>query len=176
MRSTGIPNRPVGEMDSHITLEKLTKRDVVKAIDFEGPARLPIVMPLVCDQALLEQHGPILQDLIKKYPGDVAFTNVHVDYWNGLDNDPDYRWAFGSKTKPTDVGMDVQKLIPSGTPDEVAAGVTERARLFYRPQGGVLYGAANVIVSGTPLENIVAYVNSLYRFCAEVGVSHVSQN
>jgi len=340
-------------------LEKLKKQDVIDVISFSKPSRPPIIMPLVCEPELIGKYGKPLQDLIAQYPGDIAFTNVHVDYWHGTEDEPDYRWAFGSKQKPVDVaiddcpviedwseleqfieempsayhdkpfkqvekltkenpdsyklvsfghyfnqklasvrginnllydfsdnqanlqkimdawieyykvlaqrvkaagadgvyggedlgtqkslfmspdtyrklfkpyhkklakilhdndlhfwmhtcgniteimndiidagidvlhpiqpgamnaektvaeysgkitfyvGMDIQNLIPFGSPEEVAAGITERAEQFYNPKGGVVYGTANVIVSGTPLENIQAYIESLYKFCEE---------
>lgn len=65
------------------------------------------------------------------------------------------------------VGMDVQHLIPFAKPDEVRRGILERARLFYDPAGGGVYGAGNVLVAGTPLENIKTYIETLHAFCRE---------
>ncbi|MDX1358842.1 MAG: uroporphyrinogen decarboxylase family protein, partial [Clostridia bacterium] len=63
------------------------------------------------------------------------------------------------------VGMDVQGLIPNGTPDEVTEGVRKRAKVYYNDFGGVVYSAGNVILTGTPIENIEAYAESLHEFC-----------
>ena len=65
------------------------------------------------------------------------------------------------------VGMDVQSLIPFGTPDEIRKGIRKRAQVFYRPDGGVIYAAGNVITAGTPIENIEAYADELFRFVEE---------
>jgi uroporphyrinogen-III decarboxylase len=69
---------------------------------------------------------------------------------------------FGGKIA-FNVGMDVQHLIPSGTVEEVREGVEERFRLFFNPRGGAIYSAGNVIMDGTPIENIRAYVETLYK-------------
>ena len=62
------------------------------------------------------------------------------------------------------VGMDVQNLIPFATVQEVREGIRKRAFNFYRPDGGVIYAAGNVITDGTPLENIEAYAQELFYF------------
>jgi hypothetical protein len=65
------------------------------------------------------------------------------------------------------VGMDVQNLIPFGSPEEIRRGVRKRAETFYRPAGGVIYGAGNSLVPNIPIENIAAYAGSLFDFCQE---------
>jgi len=69
------------------------------------------------------------------------------------------------------VGMDVQNLIPFGSPEEVKKGVKERASKFYNDFGGVVYSAGNVIVNETPIKNIEAYAKSLDEFCVSVNRS-----
>jgi uroporphyrinogen decarboxylase len=56
------------------------------------------------------------------------------------------------------VGMDVQHLLPTGTPAEVRAAVHDVARTFGRPEGGLLLAAGNGIMPETPLENIRAFL------------------
>lgn len=63
------------------------------------------------------------------------------------------------------VGMDVQNLIPFGTPDEIADGVIKRAEIYYNDFGGVVYSAGNVILHETPIENIKTYARVLDEFC-----------
>lgn len=65
------------------------------------------------------------------------------------------------------VGMDVQNLIPFGTVEQVRAGIRRRAEIFYRREGGVIYGAGNVILRDTPLTNMEAYAKTLSDFCRE---------
>ncbi|NLS78420.1 MAG: hypothetical protein GXY76_14270 [Chloroflexi bacterium] len=59
------------------------------------------------------------------------------------------------------IGMDVQHIIPSGTPAEVRAHVRERIRTFNRPEGGLILAAGNAILPDTPMENLYAYVEAL---------------
>lgn len=56
------------------------------------------------------------------------------------------------------VGIDVQHLLPEGTPDEVRQGVRDAVRIFRRPEGGLLLAAGNGIMPETPLENIRAFM------------------
>jgi len=340
--------------------KRLLSADQVRAaIKFENPPRPPVASLLPCEEALLREHGEALRQLMARYPDDVASINIHVDYWAAPDDDPNYRWAFGGKSKPQDVpidncpviedwgeldqflaempspykdrpmrqirrlrrenpdryvlvsfghyfnqklaslrgienllfdfhdhadelrtvmnalleyyrvlaartaeaggngvhggddlgtqrslfmspqtfrslfkpyyqalarilhangldfwlhtcgnvtelmdelldcgidvlhpiqvgamdagatvrdyggriafhvGMDVQQLIPFGTVQQVREGIGQRAEMFYRPEGGVIYGAGNVLVAGTPLENIKEYAATVWRFCLD---------
>jgi uroporphyrinogen decarboxylase len=60
------------------------------------------------------------------------------------------------------IGMDVQKVIPFGTPAEIRAAVRKRIQTFYRPEGGLILAAGNAILPDTPLENIKAYLETLH--------------
>ncbi len=62
------------------------------------------------------------------------------------------------------IGMDVQKVIPFGTPDEVRKSVRERLEAFYRPEGGLVVAAGNAILPDTPLENLRAYLETVREF------------
>ena len=57
------------------------------------------------------------------------------------------------------VGMDVQDTLINATPEEVRKEVRLMRDIFDSPEGGFLYAAGNGIVSGTPLENIEAFLN-----------------
>ena len=59
------------------------------------------------------------------------------------------------------IGMDVQQIIPFGTPDRVRAHVRERMRTFARPDGGLILAAGNAILPDTPLENLHMYMETL---------------
>lgn len=56
------------------------------------------------------------------------------------------------------VGMDVQHLLPEGTPDQVRQGVRDIADIFRRPDGGFMLAAGNGIMPETPLANIRAFL------------------
>lgn len=59
------------------------------------------------------------------------------------------------------IGMDVQKVIPFGTPDEVRNAVWERIQTFNRPEGGLIVAAGNAILPDTPIENLRAYLETM---------------
>jgi uroporphyrinogen decarboxylase len=59
------------------------------------------------------------------------------------------------------IGMDVQQVIPFGTPDEVREAVRQRIRTFHRPDGGLILAAGNAILPDTPIANLHAYLETL---------------
>jgi len=56
-------------------------------------------------------------------------------------------------------GFDVQHTLREGTPDQVRAEVRFLIDTFDRPEGGMCIAAGNGIVSGTPFENIEAFLD-----------------
>jgi uroporphyrinogen-III decarboxylase len=64
-------------------------------------------------------------------------------------------------------GVDVQYLLPLGTPDEVRAGLREQIDTFDGPNGGMMLAAGNAIMPETPLENIEACLDEAYRYGEE---------
>jgi uroporphyrinogen decarboxylase len=62
------------------------------------------------------------------------------------------------------LGMDVQHLLPEGTPKEVERGCRDRLRFFMDPQGGVAVAAGNAIMPETPWENIRAFHHAIREF------------
>jgi uroporphyrinogen decarboxylase len=65
-------------------------------------------------------------------------------------------------------GFDVQHTLPHGTPEEVRAEVRRVIDTFDGPAGGLVMAAGNGIVSGTPFENIRAFLDE----SATYGASH----
>lgn len=65
------------------------------------------------------------------------------------------------------IGMDVQKVIPFGTPNEVRDAVRERIQTFFSPAGGLIVAVGNAILPDTPIENIRAYLNTLREYGME---------
>ena len=64
-------------------------------------------------------------------------------------------------------GFDVQHILQEATPDEVRAEVRWLINTFDRPQGGMAIAAGNGIVSGTPIENILAFLDEAVYYGAE---------
>ena len=60
-------------------------------------------------------------------------------------------------------GVDTQKTLPFGTPEEVRAEVLERCAVF-SANGGFVFNTVHNIQSGTPVENIVAMLNAVHEF------------
>ena len=64
-------------------------------------------------------------------------------------------------------GFDVQHLIVEGTTDQVRAEVRFLIDTFDRHAGGMALAAGNGIVSGTPFENIDAFLDEAVRYGAQ---------
>jgi uroporphyrinogen-III decarboxylase len=70
--------------------------------------------------------------------------------------DPEWlKGEFGSKITFWGGGVDTQRTLPFGSPDEVAREVAERIRVF-APGGGFVFNTIHNIQQGTPPENILA--------------------
>jgi hypothetical protein len=65
-------------------------------------------------------------------------------------------------------GVDTQKTLPFGTPDQVRAEVLERCKVF-APGGGFVFNAVHNVQAGTPVANIVAMVDAVREYCAVGG-------
>ncbi len=66
-------------------------------------------------------------------------------------------------------GVDTQKTLPFGTPQEVREEVLRRCEIF-APGGGFVFNSIHNLQAGTPVENIVAMLDAVHEFN---GVSHV---
>jgi len=60
-------------------------------------------------------------------------------------------------------GIDVQYLLPQGTPDQVERGIKELIETFDTGHGGLLIAPANNIMPETPLQNIQAMFEALQK-------------
>ncbi|MFQ5834472.1 MAG: uroporphyrinogen decarboxylase family protein [bacterium] len=60
-------------------------------------------------------------------------------------------------------GVDTQKTLPFGTPEEVRREVTERCRIFGR-KGGFVFNAIHNIQPKTPTKNIIAMFEAVKNF------------
>lgn len=60
-------------------------------------------------------------------------------------------------------GIDTQKTLPFGTPQEVREQVLSRCEIF-APGGGFVYNAIHNVQYGTPVQNIVAMIDAVREF------------
>lgn len=60
-------------------------------------------------------------------------------------------------------GVDTQKVLPFGTPEDVRRQVTERCRVFSKG-GGFVFNAVHNVQARTPVENIVAMIEAVRSF------------
>ena len=70
---------------------------------------------------------------------------------------------FGESLVVWGAGVDTQKVLPFGTPDEVRAQVRENIRVF-APGGGFVFGTVHNVQPPTPVENLLA----MYETVAEM--------
>lgn len=70
--------------------------------------------------------------------------------------------AFGDKITFL-AGIDVQNLLPNGTPEQIKQEIRRMKRIF-NPEGkGMLLGMGNGILTDTPLENIEAALEAIFE-------------
>jgi hypothetical protein len=60
-------------------------------------------------------------------------------------------------------GVDTQKTMPFGTPEQVREEVLRRCEIF-STNGGFVFNPVHNIQAGTPVENIVAMLNAVHEF------------
>jgi hypothetical protein len=70
---------------------------------------------------------------------------------------------YGSRLVFWGGGVDTQKTLPFGTPQQVREEVLRRCEIF-APGGGFVFNSIHNLQAGAPLENIVAMVNAVHEF------------
>jgi uroporphyrinogen-III decarboxylase len=78
----------------------------------------------------------------------------------------DPRWlkdTFGDRITFWGGGVDTQRVLPFGTPQEVYDHVAERLRIM-APGGGFVWAAIHNIQYTVPPENIVAAIQAVHDF------------
>ena len=60
-------------------------------------------------------------------------------------------------------GVDTQKVLPFGKPEEVREQVLRRCEIFAK-DGGFIFNAVHIIQANTPVENIVAMIDAVKEF------------
>jgi len=162
--------------------------DVVATSDDLGFQNGPIVSPEMYRRLFKPRHRKYF-DAVKKHTG--AFIHFHCcgSIYKLLDDlidigadvihpvqvaakDMDSRILapeFGDRLSFWG-GVDTQRVLPHGTPEDVKAEVRRRIRDF-APGGGYILGAVHNIQTGVPVENIIA----MYEAGKEYGQYPISQ-
>ena len=68
-------------------------------------------------------------------------------------------------------GMDVQQILPKGTPEEVRQEVRFMIDTYDRPNGGCMITAGNGVTGDVPVENAFAFYDEAYHY----GLAHRAQ-
>jgi uroporphyrinogen-III decarboxylase len=71
--------------------------------------------------------------------------------------------SFGEKITFWGGGVDTQKVLPFGTPDEVRTQVKERIDVFDR-NGGFVFNPSHNVQVGVPVENLLALYKAVKDF------------
>lgn len=71
--------------------------------------------------------------------------------------------AYGKDMLFWGAGVDTQKVLPFGTPEDVREQVLERCEIFAK-DGGFIFAAVHCIQCNTPRENIVAMIDAVHEF------------
>jgi len=71
--------------------------------------------------------------------------------------------TYGSRLVFWGGGVDTQKTLPFGAPDEVRREVLERCRIF-SSGGGFAFSTIHNAQAKTPLENFIAMINAVKEF------------
>ena len=70
---------------------------------------------------------------------------------------------YGSRLTFWGGGIDTQRVLPFGTPQEVREQVLERCRIF-SANGGFVFNSIHNVQANTPVENIAAMINAVREF------------
>ncbi len=71
--------------------------------------------------------------------------------------------SFGDRLVFWGGGVDTQKTLPFGTPEQVRAEVLERCRIF-SAGGGFVFNSIHNVQAQTPVRNIVAMIDAVHEF------------
>jgi uroporphyrinogen-III decarboxylase len=70
---------------------------------------------------------------------------------------------YGSRFTFWGAGIDTQRVLPFGTPDEVRTMVRERMRIF-RVGGGFVFNTIHNVQAGIPTENLLALYEAIGEY------------
>ena len=95
---------------------------------------------------------------------DAGFDILNPVQVAAVDMDPtELKSEYGGQLAFWGGGVDTQKTLPFGTPEEVHAEVLERIRIF-APGGGFIFNTIHNIQPKVPVENVLAMYNTVHQY------------
>lgn len=95
---------------------------------------------------------------------DAGFDILNPVQCSAVGMDPEHlKSTYGERITFWGGGVDTQRVLPFGTPEEVRKQVLERCRIFSR-NGGFVFNTIHNVQARTPVENIVAMLNAVHEF------------
>ena len=105
---------------------------------------------------------PLIPELIE-----AGFDILNPVQWTAKNMDPKaLKKEFGQNIVFWGGGVNTQKTLPFGTPEEVRKEVLEMCEIFSQ-NGGFVFNTIHNIQALTPAENVVALVNAVKEFNGE---------
>ncbi len=94
---------------------------------------------------------------------EAGFDILNPVQWTAADMDPEeIKRSFGNEIVIWGAGIDTQKTLPFGTPEEVRQEVEDICRIFGR-NGGYVFSSVHNIQAGVPVENLLAYFDAFNK-------------
>ena len=101
----------------------------------------------------------LLDDVVE-----AGFDCINPVQTSATDMDPEALKAkYGDRLTFWGGGIDTQKVLPFGTPDDVRAMVRERIRIF-GSGGGFVYAPIHNVQAGVPIENLLAMYEAVAKY------------
>lgn len=95
---------------------------------------------------------------------DSGFDSVNPVQCSAAGMDPQrLKDDFGDKILYWGGGVDTQKVLPFGTPQEVREQVLQRCDIFSK-NGGYIFNSIHIVQCNTPIENVVAMIDAVHEF------------
>jgi len=102
---------------------------------------------------------PILDDIIE-----CGFDVLNPIQWTAADMDPQYiKDRYGDRLVLWGGGIDTQKTLPFGTPEEVRAEVKRMITIF-GARGGYVFNTIHNVQAKTPVQNLLAMFQAVREF------------
>ncbi len=99
---------------------------------------------------------PLMKDFIA-----AGFDIINPVQINAAGMDPRHlKESYGDKLTFWGGGVDTQKVLPFGSPDQVRTQVEETCRIFGK-NGGFVFNTVHNIQANTPVENVIAMMDTL---------------